>query len=145
MQTYPALSLQSLSASVFCLKKTKEKKPPTQQRNVMPGLFLLFFLIMLFCLLTLAFFETSPPVKKCVLFNWMLHWVLISQEHTLLIWSNFFFFFNYECELERVLTLRHALYHVFISSIKMFVWQKLMVFFPRCCHLVYELCLETVC
>lgn len=45
--------------------------------------------------------------------------------------------------IERVLAPRHAVYHVFIPSLKIFVCQKLTLFFPRSCHLAYELCLDT--
>lgn len=59
------------------------------------------------------------PNEHCVLFKRLLHWFLVSQEKPTLIWSNVFFLKG-ECELQRVLDLRHAMCHVFIPPVKMY-------------------------
>lgn len=70
----------------------------------------------LFCLLTFASFEILPPMDTLV-FNWLFHWFLISQEQFLLIWRNVSFL-NDKCELQRVPAPKHAVLHIlFLYSI----------------------------
>lgn len=130
MQSFSALSLQSLPAAFFCLEKKQLKKesharfvssvflcsPFCLQYSILYLLgsqsFLFPFLSINICLLW-----NPSPNGPCVLFNWLLHWFLISQGKTLLIWRNVSFL-NDECELQRIPTPKHAVLHIlFLYSI----------------------------